>query len=107
MHELSESFCDTLLEMKDLHLKKGADYGSDQDPFSNVRASEDFGVPAWLGAVIRGNDKMSRLKTFATKRILENESVEDSLIDLAVYSVIALVLYRESNGVQNGNGECL
>lgn len=82
-------------EMLALHKKKQADYGSDRDPFSNVRSSEEFGIPAWLGAILRANDKVSRLKTFARKRKLANESVEDSFLDLANYAVIALVLWRE------------
>lgn len=96
MHPASRVFCGILDEMKAMHLKKGADYGTDADPFSNVRASEQFGIPAWLGSVVRGNDKMSRLKTFAQKGVLRNESVEDSLLDLAVYAVIGLVLFRET-----------
>tara|TARA_Y100000310_G_scaffold338983_1_gene430203 strand:+ start:1142 stop:1297 length:156 start_codon:yes stop_codon:yes gene_type:complete len=43
------------------------------------------------------NDKMSRLKTFAKKGSLSNESVEDSLRDLAVYAIIALCLYQEES----------
>ena len=82
-------------EMIRLHDRKQKDYGSKKDPFKNVRSSESFGVPGWLGAVIRANDKMTRLKTFALTGSLANESVEDSLIDLANYAVIALVLYRE------------
>lgn len=89
-------------EMRDLHRKKSADYGSGEDPLANIRASERFGIPAWVGAVIRGNDKMSRIISFVMKGKLENESIEDSLMDLAVYSMIALQLYREqkANGTQ-------
>jgi len=91
------SFEDVLREMKRLHDKKQLDYGSKKDPFANVRGSEQFGIPGWLGAVLRANDKMSRLKSFAEKGVLANEPLEDSLIDLANYAVIALVLYREEN----------
>lgn len=87
-----------LVEIAALHDAKQHDYGRDSDPFANIRASEEFGVPAWMGAVLRGNDKMSRLKTFAQKGVLKNESVEDSLMDLAVYALIALVLFRELKG---------
>jgi len=89
-------FESVLREMKRLHDKKQLDYGSKTDPFANVRAAEDFGIPGWLGAVLRANDKMSRLKSFAEKGVLANEPIEDSLIDLANYAVIALVLYREA-----------
>ena len=88
------TFRDILVEMGELHDRKNADYGTAADPFANVRASEEFGIPAWLGSVIRANDKMTRLKAFANKGELANEPVEDSLIDLANYCVIALLLYR-------------
>lgn len=94
MHPLSESFIAVMSEAVSLHMKKSKDYGREADPFANVRASEDFGVPGWVGCVIRANDKMRRLQAFARKGSLENESVEDSLIDLCVYAAIALVLYR-------------
>ena len=38
---------------------------------------------------------MTRLETFVQKGTLANEGVEDSLLDLAVYSIIALLLFRE------------
>lgn len=85
-----------LKEMGDLHARKGADYGRGADVFANIRASEDFGVPAWKGAMVRLNDKVHRLKSFCQNGSLANEGVEDSLLDLACYSIIALVLFRES-----------
>jgi hypothetical protein len=84
-----------LKEIADLHDKKQEDYGTDGDPFANVRASRDFGVSPWIGAVIRLHDKVIRLKSFSRRGVLANESVEDSLLDIAVYALIALVLYRE------------
>jgi hypothetical protein len=42
------------------------------------------------------NDKVTRLKTYAVKGTLANEGVEDSLLDIAAYSLIALILFRES-----------
>jgi hypothetical protein len=80
-----------------LHDKKNKDYGSEKDPYANVRASEEFGIPAWLGAWVRANDKVTRIKSFAKKGNLENESLRDSLIDLVVYAAIAVDLYDEAN----------
>lgn len=95
MNRGSEFFHEELEQLGLLHDKKQQDYGTNEDPFANVRASEEFGVPAWQGCLIRMNDKVSRLKTFCKKGTLSNEGVEDSLRDLAVYSLIALVLFRE------------
>jgi hypothetical protein len=78
-----------------LHDRKQADYGSGDDPFANVRASERFGISPWVGALVRLNDKVTRLQSFARKGELKNESAEDSMRDIAVYAIIALVLYEQ------------
>jgi len=85
-----------LEEIRTLHEAKGADYGSDEDPFANLRASEQFGLPAWVGVAIRMQDKMTRIQSFVRKGFLENESVEDSFLDLANYAMLGLALMRES-----------
>jgi len=86
-----------LRKLGELHDSKQADYAKPEDPFANVRASEDFGIDGWVGCMVRANDKMRRIQTFAKTKVLKHESVRDSLQDLAVYSVIALCLYDEEN----------
>lgn len=89
------SFESILQELNDMQIRKGNDYGSDLDPLANICSSKEFGIPPWLGAVLRANDKMARIKTFATRGTLSNESVEDSLMDMAVCAIHALRLFRE------------
>jgi hypothetical protein len=96
-HALSLRFSELLKEMDALHIKKGADYGLADDPFSNVRATEEWGQPAWVGAMIRATDKMRRLQKVAQGGTLSNESARDSFLDLAVYALIGLVLYEEGS----------
>lgn len=84
-------------EMRALHVKKAADYGRGADPLANCRASADFGVPAWVGVMIRANDKVHRIKSFVQNGTLANEGVRDSLMDLAAYALIALTLFDEEN----------
>ena len=76
-----------------------SDYGTSNDPFANIRASEDFNIPAWVGCMMRANDKMVRIQTAAQKGKdqLKNESLRDSLMDLAVYSIIGIVLLEEED----------
>jgi hypothetical protein len=76
--------------------KKQLDYGSDSDPFANVRRSEELGIPAWKGALVRFSDKWQRIQQFVNRGDLANESFEDSLKDAAVYALICLQLYREA-----------
>jgi len=92
----NDMFGEILKEIQETHDHKSKDYGDSKDPLSNIRASERFGIPAWIGAVLRGNDKMTRIQSFVKNGRLENESLEDSLLDWAVYGVISLQLYRES-----------
>lgn len=86
-------FLTVIEEVVTLHTKKAKDYGTDTDLYANVRASQEFGIPDWVGALVRENDKTTRIKSFLTKGMLANESLRDSLIDKAVYSIIALMLY--------------
>ncbi len=94
-HPSSKKFYDHLIEAGLLHAKKQKDYGRTDDPFANVRASEEWGIPGWVGAMVRAQDKVRRLQTHASRGSLANESVKDSLLDLAVYALISLVLYEE------------
>ena len=80
-----------------LHDRKQQDYGRDEDPFANVRASAEWGMEPWVGAMVRANDKMKRLQKAARGGTMANESVLDSFDDLAVYAVIAKVLYLEDH----------
>lgn len=92
---MTDAFDKVLDELREMHHRKNADYGRDEDPYANVRASEDFGIPGWVGALCRGNDKMRRLQKYAKTGSLKIDGPEDDLIDLAVYLVISLILYRE------------
>lgn len=93
-HKLSTLFHEVLRQLGTLHDRKQADYGTSDNPFANICASEEFGVAPWVGSIMRGNDKMARIKAFIRNGNLKNESLEDSFQDLAVYSIIAYVLYK-------------
>lgn len=95
-HPNSQRFHDYLKEAGDLHDQKQRDYGHSDDPFANVRASSDWGFPPWVGAMMRLNDKVKRLQTLARTGNLSNEGAIDSFMDIAVYAIIARVLFEES-----------
>ncbi len=94
-HPSSERLHGLLKEMGELHDRKQRDYGTIKDPFANVRGSEDFGVKPWVGAMIRLNDKVKRLQSHAQGSPLANEGALDSFMDIAVYALIAYVLYEQ------------
>ncbi len=97
LHPASRRFHEILMEMWALHRAKQSDYGREHDPYANVRATEDWGQPAWVGAMIRATDKMRRLQKVARGGTLVNEAARDSFLDLAVYAVIGLVLWEEDH----------
>lgn len=85
-----ERFCELLEEMRALSEKKSHDYGG-ADPISNLR---EFG---WEGVVVRLSDKYHRLANFVKQGELQvkNESIKDTLMDNANYSLLALILLEE------------
>lgn len=98
MHKYTHRFYELLEEIKQLHDKKRHDYAQEADPFANFRLSELGGIDAWKGIAVRLGDKYSRLMSFIQKGELKfnDESIKDTLMDNAVYSLIALILYEES-----------
>lgn len=102
IHPALERWYDAIGKLHDIADAKRADYGNDEHPFANILQSEEFDVPAWLSAVIRLNDKVTRIKSFRRNGRLRNESLEDSLLDIANYALIALALLDEE-GIPDGS----
>lgn len=98
VHPTSQAFFDLCDGLKEMHRRKSSDYGcpSGTDPLANIRNGAKFvGIPAWRAAMVRLSDKVTRLATFNATGKLHNEGVIDTLEDLASYSLLALLLYRE------------
>jgi len=95
-HPNSARFHELLKQAGELHDKKQGDYGKGNDPFANVRSSSEWGISGWVGAMVRLNDKVKRLQKLAQKQgKLVNEPAKDSFMDIAVYALIAYVLFEE------------
>lgn len=91
-----DPFINITTEMNALHVRKGKDYGSKEDPFANIRhTSDSMNLPHYQAAFAHIFNKTFRLRSFIHNGNLTNEGVEDTLLDLANYSVIALIMYRE------------
>lgn len=94
----SQRYIALLEQMKDLHERKNAGYaGHNPDPWANFRMSEAFGVPAFLGCLVRMSDKYIRVTNLVKDSSLEQvgENVKDTLFDLAAYALIAVCLLEE------------
>lgn len=78
-----------------LHVKKSADYGSEDNPLGNINAATRLGVTPFTGVALRLQDKFARLESYVKKGKLHNEGVEDTLRDIAVYAIIGLITLEE------------
>lgn len=84
-------FHELVVDMERVFTKKNHDYSGKKDPYSSFR---DFG---WKGVVVRIGDKYHRIKNFSAQENLEvkDETIMDTLQDLAVYAVIAAIMYEK------------
>jgi hypothetical protein len=95
-HPSTSKFLELLTEMELLHKSKSADYGSQDDPLANIRNGADFvNIEPWKAAFVRIADKVQRLRTYCRTGRLVHEGVRDTLLDLAAYSLLAIVLFDE------------
>ena len=80
---LDEAFRMVCFELEQLFLAKHKDYGK-----GNILETGELGI------AFRINDKLNRLKhILMNNKTPENESIEETWLDIGVYSVIA-VLHR-------------
>lgn len=92
----SLAFLELLEELRRLHLSKSQDYGSESDPLANIRQGADLvNIEPWRGCMVRIGDKIQRLRTYCRTGHLAHEGVRDSFLDLAAYSLLAIVLLDE------------
>ena len=96
-HKSSRRFIELLDEMQQLHASKSRDYGSEEDPLANIRhGAELVDIEPWRGCMVRIADKVQRLRTYCRTGRLVHEGVRDTLMDLAAYSLLAIVLHEET-----------
>lgn len=92
----SPKFYALIEKMKEIHSNKNYNYAQDGDPLSNLRASEQFGIVGWKGTLVRITDKYARIVQLARgKEDLVGESIKDTLLDLAIYCLLDIILYEE------------
>lgn len=87
------TFIEALEKMKEVHIKKNEDYADPNNPFSN------FDVSEYLISIFKSNrdktfvwpiaTKLARLATLLNSdRVPNNESIEDTFIDIANYVLL-------------------
>lgn len=99
--ELKEAFSLLLKAMYDIMEQKNADYSGSGEAFTNFNQIEQITkgkISREMGVVVRMTDKLSRVI-----RLLENsgqvldEKIEDTLIDLANYSLLLILMLKEKS----------
>lgn len=92
-------FYGLLEEIAELHSRKNHDYSKTSEPLSNFHRSQELGVEPWRGVLVRMSDKWSRIEQLAGGKTPKNESLRDSLIDLAVYALIDILLLEDAQPI--------
>ena len=82
-----QKFEDITTSMFELYKRKNADYGN-----SVAKTFDEYGLVSFL---VRIEDKLNRVATLTKKSTTEqqvkDEKIEDTLLDLANYSIMALI----------------
>ena len=91
---------------RELMDKKNRDYAGrgGTEPFANFTRVESMGICSTeLGMLVRITDKMSRLSSFAEsgKLAVENESFEDTIIDVINYMVLFYAYLQDKTDKRN------
>ena len=93
-------FYELLGKLAALHSRKNHDYAGECTPLRNFYKCTELGIDPFMGILVRLTDKWSRIESFAKNKLLmvADESVEDTLLDNAVYSLLAIIVRREQLG---------
>ena len=82
-----DKFKEIVDEMLDLYQRKQSDYGD-----SVAKTFDEYGLVSFL---VRIEDKLNRVSTLtkksSTEQQVKDEKIEDTLLDLANYSIMALI----------------
>ena len=92
-----ERFHEIVEEMVELHDRKNHDYAGDEYLSNFLMCEKHMEIPAWKGTIIRLSDKMARIMNLAkTEEVsVGDETITDTLMDLAVYAIITRILYED------------
>jgi len=98
-------FYELLNKMASIHSAKNHDYSGEEEPLKNFKASLRIGIEPWIACVCRMQDKFSRIENFTEKKMLEvkDETFQDTLVDLANYCLLCLILFEDGRANQLTN----
>ena len=93
----NREFTDALDELKMLHDAKNHDYATAENPYKNLEAVSRIGIEPWRVIIIRLMDKFERVEQYCSngELAIKSEGMEDTFKDIAVYSTLAMILFRK------------
>lgn len=97
-------FRSSLNKMLSITLAKNSDYAPTENALSNFYMVETLGLTTaenWI--LVRMSDKLSRIANLLkndAKNNVKNESIEDTLIDLANYAIILKILIEDKKWIK-------
>ncbi len=93
-------YYEIVASMAELYEKKAQDY-SGEKPFSDLKLSRQIGIPPWKGVIVRMLHKFGRIKQACrVENSCTGETVIDTLMDIANYCIIAIILFEEETKEQ-------
>jgi hypothetical protein len=98
LEQQQQLFDQCIIQMRDIMFAKGNDYAN-EDRLSNFKlAGEISGLSAELNCLSLISTKVARLGVLlATGKEPSNESTKDTLIDLANYAILLIMILLEKN----------
>ena len=90
-NSMNPKFDSLLIKMREMHNRKNKDYATNNDPYSNFKFAAAYAdVPLYkVYLVIEGIKTARQHELLGKGKKAQNESVNDTLLDKAVYATIA------------------
>ena len=94
LHYVTSVRCRRIMESKNKDYTGGSEAC---DPFANFRASETVGIHPIKGILLRMQDKIQRINSFANdgKLTVKEESVNDACEDIVNYAILIKAIASE------------
>ena len=88
-----DPFDDVLVEINKLHVDKSLQYGTNEDPYANIRRSEEFGLKPWVYCAVECGNCLKRLENIAKGRNVEDPI--NAFNDLATWAILSRLFFEK------------
>lgn len=101
-----KTFEEILQRMAEIHAAKAHDYSPGEDTLGNFTECRRVGVAPHIGCFIRLQDKYTRACNLiqGVEAAVRDETIEDTLIDMANYAILTLLLIDDRPKAEPSEG---